>query len=202
MPVVISGRVYGASQPWPYHLGLPVRRLVVLLENVEQVAFRRILHGQETALTIPLATAFTSEGTREAARGRSRRNRGLREPRVASMRGPHSRGYRPRAPRTRPSPDGSHLADPGGVRGGLAASLESRSCGPARRPAHAGIGRRAGHRPAYRHGDGFAFFVSSPQQRFRCTPRRCLHATFLIHFLDAPLGGSIDQEFPDRPPVL
>jgi hypothetical protein len=54
-------------------------------------------------MTIPRSIAFTSEGTREAARGRSRRTCGLREPEVASIRGPHSRGYRPRAPRTRPS---------------------------------------------------------------------------------------------------
>ena len=99
--------------------------------------------------TIALAAtpAFTSEGTRKAARGRSRRFCGLREPRGRLYEGTALARLRPRAPRTRPSPDGSHLADHGGVRGGLAGSF-----GAARAVPHAarppGIGRGAGAPPA------------------------------------------------------
>lgn len=59
------------------------------------------------------APAYTSEVCRKAARGRSRRFGGLRQTILASARGPHSRSYRPRAPRTRLPPDDSYLADLG-----------------------------------------------------------------------------------------
>lgn len=66
--------------------------------------------------------AFTSEVSREAARGRSRRFGGLRETEVLLCEGTALAELRPRAPRTRLRPTTSTWPIMGGVRRGLAGS--------------------------------------------------------------------------------